>query len=75
MTDRLELAVKLSYPGKIHLGRSCVIVTELLTVREEHDAWNVVAGYFEELDVVDGEAADLRPPTKENDERGVAATL
>jgi hypothetical protein len=35
----------------------------------------VIAGGFEELDVVDGEAADVRPPIEKDDGSEVAATL
>lgn len=36
---------------------------------------DVIAGGFEELDVVDGEAADVRPPIEKDDGSEVAATL
>lgn len=48
---------------------------DFLNVCEDAEAWDVVAGYFEEFTVVDGEAADIRPPSEEDDGNGAVTTL
>ncbi|AUV80258.1 restriction endonuclease [Salinigranum rubrum] len=44
------------------LGVILVDGAELLEVCEQAEAWPVLAGYFEELTITDGEAADIEPP-------------
>ncbi|MFB6228172.1 MAG: hypothetical protein ABEH88_06305 [Halobacteriales archaeon] len=42
-------------------------------MREDAEAWEVIAGYFEEFTVADREAADVRGPP-EDDGRGLTGT-